>query len=126
MLRSVEAGVVLDTGQPRSSSRLNRNQRNPRRSRVASQFVAVQGRAVTLIRRAKRDYPWRRRCVGFRIMTKVQERHANERRRQEAARIIAANEKCKRMKQTDELLLDQDALERAAIRAGLERSPQSS
>lgn len=59
-------------------------------------------------------------------MTKVQERHANERRRQEAARIIAANEKCKRMKQTDELLLDQDALERAAIRAGLERSPQSS
>ena len=59
-------------------------------------------------------------------MTNEQERLANERRRQEAALIIQANEKRKRIKQTDELLLDQDALKRAAIRAGLEKSEDRS
>jgi len=59
-------------------------------------------------------------------MTKEQERRENERRRQQAALIIASNEKRKRIKQTDELLLDQDALKRAAIRAGLEKSEDRS
>jgi len=59
-------------------------------------------------------------------MTNEQERLANERRRQEAALIIQANEKRKRIKQTDELLLDQEALKRAAIRAGLEKPDEPS
>jgi PHD/YefM family antitoxin component YafN of YafNO toxin-antitoxin module len=59
-------------------------------------------------------------------MTNEQERLANERRRQEAALIIQANEKRKRIKQTDELLLDQEALKRAAILAGLEKPDEPS
>jgi hypothetical protein len=46
---------------------------------------------------------------------------SNERRRNEAAKIIAENIKKKRMRDTDERLLDQDTLRRAAIRAGLEK-----
>lgn len=46
---------------------------------------------------------------------------SNERRRNAAAKIIAENAKKKRMRDTDERLLDQDALRNAAIRAGLEK-----
>ena len=53
-------------------------------------------------------------------MEKDQERRAIERRREEAARIIAEREKRKQLKRTDEWLLDQDALRAAAIKAGLE------
>lgn len=54
------------------------------------------------------------------------ERRAIERRRQEAARIIAANEKRRRARITNELLLDQDALSRAAAEAGLEEPEDES
>jgi hypothetical protein len=49
-----------------------------------------------------------------------EERRANERRREAAARIIADRQKRKKLKQTDEMLLDQEALRQAAIRAGLD------
>jgi len=53
---------------------------------------------------------------------KKEEQHANERRRYEALRIIADLQQRKRHRQTNEMLLDQDALRQAAIRAGLEKS----
>jgi hypothetical protein len=47
----------------------------------------------------------------------------NERRRYEALKIIAANLRRKQMRDTDEQLLDQEALRQASARAGLEPSP---
>jgi hypothetical protein len=41
-------------------------------------------------------------------------------RREEAARIIATNEQRRRVSETNELLLDQEALRQAAIRAAIE------
>jgi len=52
---------------------------------------------------------------------KKEEQNANERRRFEALRIIADLQRRKRLKQTNELLLDQEALRLAAIRAGLQK-----
>jgi hypothetical protein len=54
-----------------------------------------------------------------------QEQRAIERRRDEAARIIADIQKRKQLKQTNEWLLDQDALRRAAIMAGLEKPDEA-
>jgi len=53
-------------------------------------------------------------------MSKDIERREATRRREQALRIIADNEKRARTKRTDELLLDREALRQAAIRAGLE------
>lgn len=50
-----------------------------------------------------------------------EERRANERRREAAARIIADKQKRTKLKQTDEMLLDQEALRRASIESGLEK-----
>lgn len=58
---------------------------------------------------------------GFVMGKNEEERRANERRRETAARIIAGEQKRKKLKQTDEMLLDQEALRRAAIEAGLEK-----
>ena len=54
-------------------------------------------------------------------MSTNDDRTANEKRREQAARIIVDNELRKRAKQTDELLLDREALRQASIRAGLEK-----
>jgi hypothetical protein len=51
---------------------------------------------------------------------KKEEQNANERRRYEALRIIADLQRRKKQRETNEMLLDQDALRQAAIRAGLE------
>jgi hypothetical protein len=56
--------------------------------------------------------------------TRENEQKRNDARREQAARIIAGNERLKRLKMTDELLLDQEALRQAAIRAGLEKPDQ--
>jgi len=49
--------------------------------------------------------------------TPEQERHANERRRQQAARLIADKERCRRARTTDELLLYEDLVRRVVRRA---------
>ena len=54
-------------------------------------------------------------------MSTNDDRTANEKRREQAARIIVDNELRKRAKQTDELLLDREELRQASIRAGLEK-----
>lgn len=54
-------------------------------------------------------------------MDKRDHEKANQRRREEAARIIVENNKRKQLKDTNERLLDQEALRQAAIRAGLEK-----
>jgi len=53
-----------------------------------------------------------------------EERRASQRRREAAADIIAEKQKRQRLKNTDEMLLDQEALRKAAIEAGLEK-PES-
>lgn len=55
-------------------------------------------------------------------MSSNDEQRSNERRRQQAAEIIAAQQKRKRLAETDEMLLDQEALRQAAIRAGLKKT----
>ncbi|MEP7043201.1 MAG: hypothetical protein ABI843_09060 [Dokdonella sp.] len=59
--------------------------------------------------------------VALGIAMGKEEERANERRRQEAARIILDNEKRAKHKRTDEWLIDQEALRQAAIRVGLEK-----
>jgi len=49
--------------------------------------------------------------------TEEQDRHANERRRQQAARLIADSEQRRRARSIDELLLYEDLLRRVARRA---------
>ena len=46
-----------------------------------------------------------------------EEKRANERRREAAARIIADNHKRTKLQQSNKLLLDQDALRKATSRA---------
>ena len=53
-------------------------------------------------------------------MNRQMDREANDRRRNEAARIIAEHARFKQTRDTNERLLDQDALRQASIRAGLE------
>jgi|GEM_PF-2299331 predicted transcriptional regulator len=55
---------------------------------------------------------------------KKEEQTANERRRYEALHIIAELQRRKRQNRTNEMLLDQEALRQAAIRAGLEDAEQ--
>jgi len=50
---------------------------------------------------------------------KKDEQIANERRRFEALRIIAEIQRRKRLQQTNEMLLDQEVLRQAALRAGV-------
>ncbi|HEY0232814.1 MAG TPA: hypothetical protein VGC55_16320 [Dokdonella sp.] len=69
--------------------------------------------------RFRMDHPPRRRVREFHMGKDEEERRANEQRREKAARIIAEKQKRKKLKQTDELLLDREALRQAAIRAGL-------
>ena len=54
------------------------------------------------------------------MTTRETERSLNDKRREQAVQIIVDNEKRKRARQTDELLLDQEALRLASISAGLE------
>jgi hypothetical protein len=54
-------------------------------------------------------------------MSKESDQLANERRRDEAARIIAENARSKRFRDTNEKLLDRETLRLAAVRAGLEK-----
>jgi hypothetical protein len=54
-------------------------------------------------------------------MTKPLPERLAHKRREEAARIILENERRKRTADTNERLLDQEALRQAMIRAGLEK-----
>jgi len=55
-------------------------------------------------------------------MNREHEKIRNDHRRDQALVVIADNERRDRMRRTDEMLLDREALRQAAIRAGLETS----
>ena len=54
-------------------------------------------------------------------MNREHEKIRNDHHRDQALAVIADNERRDRMRRTDELLLDREALRQASIRAGLEK-----